>query len=158
VGRLAFEKPEGGPDLVPADKVAQVLAGAQVPMVVLNACQSASLGSEIEAAVATRLPSEGAAAVVAMAYSVYAVAASEFMAAFYERLFAGDRVAEAVSAGRRRLALRAERPSPKGPMALADWVVPVLYTRREVSFPGLRTERSAEVSLDAVLDRIQQRP
>ena len=25
-----------------------------------------------------------------MAYSVYAVAAAEFMAAFYERLFAGD--------------------------------------------------------------------
>ena len=29
---------------------------------------------------------------VAMAYSVYAVAAAEFMAAFYERLFAGDTV------------------------------------------------------------------
>lgn len=53
-----------------------------------------------------RLLQEGTASVVAMAYSVYAVAAAEFMAAFYERLFAGDRVADAVSAGRRRLVLQ----------------------------------------------------
>ena len=36
---------------------------------------------------ATRLLEAGAAAVVAMGYSVYAVAAAEFMAAFYEALF-----------------------------------------------------------------------
>lgn len=32
------------------------------------------------------------------------------------------------------------RPSPKGKMALADWVVPVHYVRREVRFPNLRPE------------------
>ena len=42
---------------------------------------------------ATRLLQEGAASVVAMGYSVYAVAAAEFMAAFYEALFAGGPVA-----------------------------------------------------------------
>lgn len=98
-GMLAFEKTGGGSDLVPAGRVAQVLAGAQVPVAVLNACQSAVVGSQVEAAVATRLMQEGVASVVAMAYSVYAVAAAEFMAAFYERLFAGDRMAEAVAAG-----------------------------------------------------------
>src|SRR6201999_2732701 len=72
------------------------------------------VGKELEAAVAPRLLRGGAGSVVAMAYSVYAVAAAEFMAAFYERLFAGDRVADAVSAGRSRLARRAARPSPKG--------------------------------------------
>ena len=94
-------------DLVPASRVAQVLAAARVPVVVLNACQSGAVGKEVEAAVATRLLREGRAAVVAMAYSVYAVAAAEFMAAFYERLFAGDsrqrggdrRAAAAVRAG-----------------------------------------------------------
>ena len=52
-------------------------------MVVLNACQSG--------AVATQLLGAGIASVVAMAYSVYAVVAAEFMAAFYERLSAGGR-------------------------------------------------------------------
>jgi CHAT domain len=128
-GVLVFEKPGGGADRVPAAQVAAVLAAAQVPVVVLNACQSGAVGKELEAAVATRLLQQGAASVVAMAYSVYAVAAAEFMAAFYERLFAGDRVADAVSAGRARLAQHNTRPSPKGKLPLADWVVPVHYTR-----------------------------
>ncbi|MEU4349131.1 tetratricopeptide repeat protein [Streptomyces sp. NPDC023838] len=157
-GMLAFEKSGGGSDLVPAGRVAQVLAGAQVPVAVLNACQSAVVGSQVEAAVATRLMQEGVASVVAMAYSVYAVAAAEFMAAFYERLFAGDRMAEAVSAGRRRLALNDERPSLKGMLTLADWMVPVFYTRSEVRFPGLRTERESAESLDGILDAIRRRP
>ncbi|MEU8530065.1 MULTISPECIES: CHAT domain-containing tetratricopeptide repeat protein [Streptomyces] len=157
-GMLAFEKPEGGSDLVPADEVARVLKSAQVPVVVLNACQSAVVGSQVEAAVATRLLQEGTAAVVAMAYSVYAVAAAEFMAAFYERLFAGDRVAEAVAAGRRRLAQRDLRPSPKGLMPLADWTVPVLYSRSEVRFPGLHTERPVGTTLEEMLDEIRERP
>ncbi|MGH3822348.1 MAG: tetratricopeptide repeat protein [Pseudonocardiaceae bacterium] len=157
-GVLVFEKPTGGADYVPAAEVARVLAAAQVPVVVLNACQSGAVGKQLEAAVATRLLQEGAASVVAMAYSVYAVAAAEFMAAFYERLFAGDRVSDAVSAGRGRLARRAERPSPKGPMALADWVVPVHYLRREVHFPDLRATSADEVSLDDLLDQLRERP
>jgi transposase len=73
---LVFEKPGGGADRVPAARVAQVLGDAGVPVVVLNACQSGAVGKELEAAVATRLLAGGASAVVAMAYSVYAVAAA----------------------------------------------------------------------------------
>ncbi|MFE2109828.1 tetratricopeptide repeat protein [Kitasatospora sp. NPDC059463] len=141
-GMLVFEAAGGGPDLVSAERVARVLADAEVPLVVLNACQSAAMASQVEAAVATRLLQEGAGAVIAMAYSVYAAAAAEFMTAFYERLFAGDRVAEAVAAGRRRLAVHNRRPSPRGPLPLADWIVPVLYTRSEVALPGLGAGRT----------------
>lgn len=121
---------------VPAERVAQVL---NVPVVVLNACQSGALGKQLEAAVATQLLAGGAQAVVAMAYNVYAVAAAEFMTAFYEHLFAGDTVGDAVRAGRIRLAQRPGRPSPKGELPLADWAVPVHYARAEVRFPQLRT-------------------
>ncbi|TMR25543.1 tetratricopeptide repeat protein, partial [Nonomuraea zeae] len=156
-GMLVFERADGGPDRVPAEKVAQVLSAGRVPVAVLNACRSGQVGAEVEAAVATRLVQGGAASVVAMAYSVYAVAAAEFMAAFYERLFAGDRIADAVTAGRARLALRDERPSPKGSLPLADWVVPVHYSRRDIRFPGLRTERSG-ASLNTLLDRLRAAP
>ena len=155
-GVLVFEKADGGPDAVLASRVAQVLAAARVPVVVLNACQSGAVGKELEAAVATRLLQEGIASVVAMAYTVYAVAAAEFMAAFYERLFAGDTVGVAVTAGRQRLFRQDLRPSPKGDMPLADWVVPVHYLRRDVSFPQARTPRPAQgLSLDAALDRLR---
>lgn len=57
-----------------------------MPLVVLNACQSGAVGKDVEAAIATRLLGEGCVAVAGMAYTVYAVAAAEFMAVFYEFL------------------------------------------------------------------------
>lgn len=152
-GMLAFERPGGGTDLVPAEKVARVLAEGQVPVVVLNACQSGQLEAEAEAAIATRLVQDRVASVIAMAYSVYTYAAAEFMAAFYERLFAGDRIAEAVTAGRRRLALKDTRTSPRGDLPLKDWVVPVHYRRSDISLPGLRTERTGMDPIGEILDR-----
>ena len=142
-GVLVFERPEGGPHYVPARAIARVLADAKVPVAVLNACQSGAVGKELEAAVATRLLSEGIASVVAMAFNVNAIAAAEFMAVFYERLFAGETVSSAVTEGRLQLFRKPGRPSPKGDLPLADWVVPVHYFRREVSFPQAVVPRSA---------------
>jgi tetratricopeptide (TPR) repeat protein len=152
---LAFEKPGGGSDEVSASKIAQVLKRAQVPVVVLNACQSGAIGQDLSAAIATRLLQEGTASVVAMAYSVYAVAAAEFMAAFYERLFAGDPVSAAVAAGRQRMFTSDRRPSPKGALPLADWLIPVHYLRRDVSFPHAKTERAGLPALGEALDQIR---
>ena len=156
-GVLVFERPGGGSDQVPASKVALVLREAGVPVVILNACQSGAVGADIGAAVATRLVRDGAAAVVAMAFSVYAVAAAEFLAMFYERLFAGDSVGQAVTAGRKRLFIADGRPSPKGDLPLADWIVPVYYMRRDVAFPQVAKARPAgEPSLEAILDRMRR--
>jgi tetratricopeptide (TPR) repeat protein len=158
-GVLAFERPGGGSDHVGAGKVAAVLAAGQVPAAVLNACQSGAVGKELEASVATALLNAGCAAVVAMAYSVYAVAAAEFMAAFYETLFTGESVSQAVTAGRKRLSARDGRPSPRGDMPLADWLVPVHYLRRDVSFPQARVNRPVNAApLDEALDQIRAAP
>jgi tetratricopeptide (TPR) repeat protein len=153
-GVLVFERPGGGPDHVPASRLAEVLRTGQVAVAVLNACQSGAVGGDLGAAVATRLLQEGIASVVAMAYAVYAVAAAEFMTAFYDRLFAGDAVGAAVAAGRQRLFERRLRPSPKGEMPLADWLVPVHYLRSDVSFPQITTGSTA--NLDEVLDQLRQ--
>jgi tetratricopeptide (TPR) repeat protein len=142
-GSLVFERPGGGADYVTADRLAGALVAAEVPVAVLNACQSGAIGKRLEAAVATGLLAGGVDAVVAMSYRVYAVAAAEFMAAFYDRLLAGDGIGEAVRAGRSRMARRPGRPSPKGELPLEDWAVPVYYRRREVRFPGLRAEPPA---------------
>lgn len=153
-GVLHFEKRSE-----PAQRVAEVLNEANVPVVVLNACQSGALGKHLEAAVATQLLAGGAMAVVAMAYNVYAVAAAEFMTAFYERLFTGGTIGDAVRAGRARLAQRPGRPSPKGELPLEDWTVPVLYARCDVRFPHLRARPEVEAgpSLPDALDRLRTR-
>jgi hypothetical protein len=134
-GFLLFEQAGGGEQQVAADQFALAVSDGKVPLVVLNACRSGMVGEE--AAMATRLLEGGAASVVAMGYSVYAVAAAEFMAEFYEALFAGRTVSAAVAAGRQRLHRNPQRPSPKGPLSLA-----VAATRDaiRVSFEGSKDE------------------
>ena len=154
-GLLLFEREDGRREPISALTLAPVLSAARVPLLVFNACKSGKIngGEPPEAAVATSLLAGGAAAIVAMGYNVYAVAAAEFMAAFYEALFAGRSVSEAVSAGRRQLAKTDRRPSPKGPLPLEDWMVPVLYARSEVVFPELRqtAPRPSGMSLEEAL-------
>lgn len=157
-GFLEFEPADGSSGRVSAAQFALALHDAEVPLVVLNACQSGAMSEQVDAAIATRLMQEGIGAVVAMGYSVYAVAAAEFMAAFYERLFAGESVTGAVAIGRRRLFQRPERPSPKGELPLSDWMVPVHYLRREILFPYLArppAPTGGVLSLEEHLDRLR---
>ena len=63
------------------------------------------------------------------------------MVAFYERLFTGDTVSAAVTAGRQQLFRHNGRPSPKGDLPLDDWLVPVHYLRRDVRFTETVTAR-----------------
>ena len=129
----------------------------EIPVVVLNACQSGAVGTEIEAAVATRLLQEGAASVVAMGYTVYAVAAAEFMAAFYERLFAGGGTTEAVGRGPPPPPPQTPAAQPEGkdgPGRLAG-AGPLPAPGRAVSVPGGPGAPSAGL-LDDALDRLRE--
>ena len=156
-GFLLFEAEDGGDQSIGANIFAEIVREGRVPLVVLNACRSGMLGKvTVEATVATRLLEAGVASVVAMGYSVYAAAAAEFMAEFYEALFAGKSVSLAVAAGRRRLYRNNKRSSPKGMLPLEDWIVPVHYRRRSIAFPQLRkTQLSDKPSLDQELAELR---
>ena len=141
-GYVLFEKEAGGAEAVGAGDFAAALKDGGVPLVILNACKSGKIetaddAASPEASVATRLLLDGAASVVAMSYSVYVVAAAAFMAVFYEALFAGKSVSEAVNTGRKALRLEQNRlrPSLKGEMPLQDWMVPVHYSRSTLRLP-----------------------
>ncbi|MFB6889852.1 tetratricopeptide repeat protein [Kitasatospora sp. NPDC056327] len=136
-GVLVLEQPGGGTEPVPVRRVARLLAATGVPLVVLHSGRSGDPAGEAGAAAAAQLLEEGAGAVLTLPHGLRAAAAAEFTAAFHERLLAGDPVALAVAAGRRRLAEQDLRSSPKGPLPLADWLVPVLHRRAEVTFPAL---------------------
>ncbi len=83
------------------------------------------------------LPDVGAASVVALPHRIDAVAGADFLACLYGRLIAGDTVTAAVTAGRARLADRPDRPSPRGPLPLSDWMIPVHHLRHDTWFPDL---------------------
>ncbi|MDJ0705470.1 MAG: tetratricopeptide repeat protein [Leptolyngbyaceae cyanobacterium MO_188.B28] len=147
-GVLVFEKKEGSPQPISAADIAQHLADCRVPIFILNACQSGQAGRDPFSSVATRLVSLGAKGVVAMAYSVYAEAAKHFIGRLYEQLVLDESLSSAVAAGRRKLSIELNRPSPKGWLPLQDWLVPVLYQQESYTpFP----KRQAATSLADIM-------
>jgi tetratricopeptide (TPR) repeat protein/GTPase SAR1 family protein len=129
-GELVFEKQSGGADEIPADKLAALLRQYQIPIMVLNACQSAMAdgdANDIFACVAASLIRAGIRSVVAMQYSLYVGGARVFVPEFYKRLFEASSVTEAIQQGRRAMYLRQERICLTGFEKLEDWLVPVLY-------------------------------
>ena len=145
-GVLVFENFDGSPQIVTAAQIAQNLADCGVPIFVLNACKSAQEGEDKFSSVATRLVSSGAKGVVAMAYSVYAVAAKHFIGRLYGELVKGANLSQAVAAGRKAVLNQPQRPSPKGDKILRDWIVPVLYEQE--SYAPFIPEDSTDDILD----------
>jgi hypothetical protein len=119
---------------VSATVLGALLREHRLPVVVLNACQSAMVDERAEdpfASVAAALVHAGARSVVAMAYSLYVSGAREFLPAFYRRLFETGSVAEAVRAGRQGMLAEQGRVCAVGRYPLQDWLVPVLYRQGE---------------------------
>ena len=151
-GVLVFENFDGSPQIVTAAQIAQNLADCGVPIFVLNACKSAQEGEDKFSSVATRLVSSGAKGVVAMAYSVYAVAAKHFIGRLYGELVKGANLSQAVAAGRKAVLNQPQRPSPKGDKILRDWIVPVLYEQESYA-PFIPEDNTDDIlDLDAFLE------
>ena len=150
-GVLVFENFDGSEQIVTATQIAQNLADCGVPIFVLNACKSAQEGEEKFSSVATRLVSLGAKGVVAMAYSVYAVAAKQFIGRLYGELVNGKNLSQAVAAGRKAVLNQPQRPSPKGDKILRDWIVPVLY-QQESYTPFIPEDDGDILDIDAFLE------
>ena len=105
-GQLIFEEDDGKPDPITAEQLSVLLRQHHIPVIVLNACQSAMVDQGAKdpfASVATALLKSGIRSVVAMAYSLYVSGAQEFLPAFYRDLFRTGNVAQAARAGRQRM-------------------------------------------------------
>ena len=137
MGLLVFETADGKPDLVPADRLGTLLREHRIPVVVLNACQSAMVDNRAAdpfASVAAALLKAGVRSVVAMGYSLYVSGAQHFLPAFYRRLFESGSVTEAVRAGRQQMFRNQGRVCARGSYDLQDWLVPVSYAHDTVDF------------------------
>ncbi|MCK6557905.1 tetratricopeptide repeat protein [candidate division KSB1 bacterium] len=159
LGALCFEDPQDADklhhrsmQLVHASELASDLRDYRIPVVFLEACQSATVETDPTASVAAKLLECGVAAVVAMSHSVLVETARRFVEAFYGKLAGGSRVAEAMLAGQN--ALEGDKWRGKvmgaGDLKLHDWFVPVLY--QEEQDPQLVTSLPAEA-----VQRLQER-
>jgi tetratricopeptide (TPR) repeat protein len=139
LGYLLFENDKHGSDRVDANRLGTLLNQCGVPLMVLNACQSAAQQeANPYASVAARLIRAGVGSVLAMNYSVLVVAARIFVEAFYGGLADGLTIGQAVDAGRFALLENVDRHTltrrdeKSGELAehtvrLRDWFLPALY-------------------------------
>jgi hypothetical protein len=145
-GHLVFEDTDGAANPVAATKLTTLLAEHRIPIMVLNACQSARIDAGAKdpfASTAAALLKAGSRSVVAMGYNLYVSGAEQFVPAFYRRLLQTGNVAEAVRAGRKRMLEHDERTCVRGTCRLQDWLVPVLYQQADMPLPVQSEARSA---------------
>ncbi len=140
LGALCFEDPRDGQklgkrllQLVYATELATELQAYGVPLVYLDACQTAQAKEDPKASVAAKLLEEGVGSVVAMSHSVLVETARRFVEPFYRRLAEGKRVGDAMLAGQGALYGDAYRFKIMGAgnLELQDWFVPVLYQEKD---------------------------
>lgn len=138
-------------DPVEASELAALLIRHQIPITILNACQSGKQVSrsqsdkqasasqsdkqteERETSLGSRLMQAGAQMVLAMGYSVTVTAAELMMTTLYEQLFAGREMAVAIRLARQELNNRKGRRAYFNQIIdLEDWLLPVVYENREI--------------------------
>ena len=146
-GCLVFEGNDEQPDDKTGEQIGSLLRDFEIPVVVLNACQSAMLHEAARdpfASVAGSLIKAGIRSVVAMSYSLYVSGAEQFVPAFYRRLFQTGSIAEAVRAGRQQMFVNKKRVCSRGRFDLEDWLLPVLYQQQPLDFSFAKDVKKKE--------------
>lgn len=115
-------------ELIEAEALAALLLQHQIPIAILNACQSAKQVGEDETSLGSHLLQAGVPMVIAMGYSITVSAAELLMPTLYQQLFAKKDLVEAIRQGRTALYNhKARRAYFDQRIDLEDWILPVVY-------------------------------
>jgi tetratricopeptide (TPR) repeat protein len=167
-GYLLFEHPSDD-RMRPVDGQAlgQLLHDNGVPVLVLNACQSAmhqaaaapktaeGVHDEVRAigSLAQAVIDQGIPAVLGMRYSVYVVTAAQYIGQLYAALAKGRGFGQAASEGRKHLERNPDRWVGLQPRPLQDWFVPVVYEAMPIEL--LPAAHAAALGDQSELDPVQ---
>ncbi|ABX06709.1 MAG TPA: CHAT domain-containing protein [Herpetosiphon sp.] len=176
-GVLSFEKADYQVDTVEARRFAELLNGAGVRLVLLDACQtsvmdtSASDDAEYQrqqalSSVATQLLTAGVPAVVAMSASVIVPTTALFFGELYGLIAEGQSVPVALERARQalqsqpvRLYLARNAEQEPDPISLADWWLPHFYQQAAINLtPTGKPARSKPTKLSGFIENPHQRP
>jgi tetratricopeptide (TPR) repeat protein len=132
MGYLLFEDAKSEKALVSAETLGEMLHQQKISLIVLSACQSATVGEDALNSVAARLVHAGIPSVLAMTYSVLATTARLLFQEFYAQLVKGKHSGEALENARRYLFRHTERGQRRYgtrefELHLQDWFIPALY-------------------------------
>jgi hypothetical protein len=115
-------------DPVEATELAKLLLSHQIPIAILNACQSGKQVGVSETSLGSQLMSAGMQMVLAMGYSVTVSAAETMMGRLYQQLFQRGDLAAAIRSARLELSNHKPRRAYfNQTIELEDWLLPVVY-------------------------------
>lgn len=143
LGYLLFENDDHGRDAVNANRLGTLLNQANIPLMVLDACQTGDAGDlNAFTGVAARLIKSGVGSVLAMNYSVLVETTRRLTAVFYRELARGRSIGQALDKARLDLLAdtgrhRLYRPASgrEETIHLHDWFLPSLYQQQEDPAP-----------------------
>ena len=126
---LLFESEEDHKaDLVSDKELCDLLTTYQIPIAILNVCQSGKQVGERETSLGSRLMLAGVQLVLAMGYSVRIQAAEKLMSVLYAQLFKSGDLSGAVHQARKELYNDKKRNTSSGKVIeLQDWLLPIIY-------------------------------
>jgi tetratricopeptide (TPR) repeat protein len=125
---------ENQSDPLEAGELANLLLEHQIPLTILNACQSGKQVGTEETSLGSRLMKAGVQMVLAMGYSVTVSAAQLMMRTLYREIFEGRDLPSAIR--RARLELfnqKGRRVYFNQVVDLEDWILPVVYENQQLS-------------------------
>lgn len=130
---LFFDGDGDRADPAEAGELADLLIAHQIPVAILNACQSGKQVGASETSLGSRLMQAGVQTVLAMGYSVTVSAAELMMQTLYGQLFAGKDLSAAIRRARLELYNRkGRRVYFNQTIDLEDWLLPVVYENRDL--------------------------
>jgi hypothetical protein len=161
-GFLLFEHPDSEDKMRPVsgDQLGKLLHDNGVPVLVLNACQSAmheatdspedaqDVHDEVRAigSLSQAVVDQGIPAVLGMRYSVFVVTAAQYIGRVYSALAKGRSFGQAATEGRKDLHENPERWVGLQPRPLQDWFVPVVFEAARLQlFPDRRADHAEKL-------------
>jgi len=168
-GYLLFEHPASDEKTRPVsgDELGKLLHDTGVPVLVLNACQSAmheaaekpeeaaTVHDEVRAigSLAQAVIDQGIPAVLGMRYSVFVVTAAQYIGELYASLAKGRSFGQAATEGRKHLHRNPDRWVGLQARPLQDWFVPVVYEAMPLRL--LPADKPLQLGQQAEMDPVQ---
>jgi len=135
---------ENRADPIEATQLAQLLVQHQIPITILNTCESGKQVGIAETSLSGKFMEAGMPLVLAMRYRVTVGAATFFMKTLYQHLFgegewhnqSNHDIATAICYARKTLYNNKERRSTYNePIELEEWIIPVVYQNTPTDLP-----------------------
>ena len=143
LGFLLFEKDDHSRDMVDAERLGSLINECGIPLMILDACQSAEPDDRNPfGSVAARLIESGVGGVIAMNYSVLVETSKRLIGHFYTSVARGESVSSALGSARMELLADksrhhyfSQRENKEIEVELQDWFVPALYQQADELIP-----------------------